>query len=115
MITPGTPRLVKVYKTARKRDMYLYVDFSEDLARVPETLLARFGSPELVLTLKLEPAKKLARADAREVLAGIRDSGFYLQMPPPEGGVDAQIEGAVRLRESEGDAEPAGGKPCAEA
>ena len=45
--TNGAPRLVKVYKTRRKPDMYLYVDFAEDLGRVPESLLEQFGVPEL--------------------------------------------------------------------
>ena len=40
-------RLVKVYKTRRKVDLYLYVDFEEDLGRVPDELLERFGRPEL--------------------------------------------------------------------
>ena len=85
---PGVRR-VKVYKTRRKIDMYLYVDDREDLARVPDALLARFGRPELALSLTLSPDRPLARADARDVLCAIRDSGYYLQMPPVEGGTDA--------------------------
>jgi uncharacterized protein YcgL (UPF0745 family) len=84
-------RLVKVYKTRRKLDMYLYVDHREDLERVPEDLLERFGRPELAMSLSLHPGRKLARADAREVLAQIRSNGYYLQMPPADGGIDAEI------------------------
>jgi hypothetical protein len=63
--------------------MYLYVDFGEDLARVPESLLAGFGKPVPVLSLELTADRKLARADAAVVLASIESAGFYLQMPPP--------------------------------
>jgi hypothetical protein len=63
--------------------MYLYVDFTEDLARVPAVLLEQFGAPHPVMTLKLTEDRKLARADAPQVLAQIERAGFYLQMPPP--------------------------------
>ena len=85
-------RLVKVYKTKRKADMYLYVDFAEDLGRVPDSLLERFGRPELALSLSLTTGKKLARAEAKDVLEAINENGYFLQMPPTDGGVDAEIE-----------------------
>lgn len=88
----GEGRLVKVYKTRRKADLYLYVDFREDLSRVPEELLTRFGRPELALSLTLSATRKLARADAAEVLSRIETAGYYVQLPPTEGGVDATIE-----------------------
>ena len=77
-------KLVKIYKTRRRLDMYLYVDHSEDLARVPADLLERFGTPELAMTLKLTPDRKLARAAAEQVLTALDTQGFYLQMPPPD-------------------------------
>lgn len=87
----ATARLVKVYKTRRKADLYLYVDFNEDLARVPDSLLERFGLPELALSLTLTPDRSLARADAAEVLSAIAETGYFLQMPPADGGVEAVI------------------------
>ncbi len=77
-------RLVRVYKSLRKQDMYLFVDFREALARVPASLLTQFGEPSEVMTLKLTPERKLARARATDVLEQIDTAGFYLQMPPPE-------------------------------
>ena len=62
--------------------MYLYVDYAENLARVPAPLLERFGEPVPVLSLKLTPERKLARAQAPVVLAQIEAAGYYLQMPP---------------------------------
>lgn len=75
-------RLVQVYKSRRKTEMYLYVDKARGLADVPEALMSQFGEPEEVMLLMLSPQRKLARAEAAEVLAEIADKGFYLQMPP---------------------------------
>jgi len=80
-------RLVKIFKGARKPDAYLYVDFTDELSRVPEALLSQFGDTIEVLSLKLSADRELARADAAEVLAQIERTGFYLQLPPPEGTV----------------------------
>ena len=75
-------RLCEIFRSARKSEMYLYVDKKEGLSRVPESLLDRFGEPESVMSLILEPDRKLARVDAREVLQHIEEEGFFLQMPP---------------------------------
>jgi len=75
-------RHVQVYRSPRKAEMYLYVDKKRALEDVPESLLANFGEPQPVLSMLLEPGRKLARADAAQVLAKISEQGFYLQMPP---------------------------------
>jgi hypothetical protein len=75
-------RLVRVYKGSKKPDTYIYVDYADALSRVPQALLDQFGEAEQVLSLKLETGRRLARADAAEVLAQIAEVGFYLQMPP---------------------------------
>ena len=75
-------RLVEVFKSNRRQEMYLYVDQARGLEDVPEDLLGRFGVPERVMTLLLDSDRKLARADPAEVLAKIDNQGFYLQMPP---------------------------------
>jgi uncharacterized protein YcgL (UPF0745 family) len=74
--------LCQVFRSPRREQMYLYVSKQEGLARVPEALLQRFGEPEPIMMLKLDGSRKLARADAQQVAAEIRDKGFYLQMPP---------------------------------
>lgn len=81
-MTGAKGRHVCVYRSSRKQEMYLYVDAIEDLSRVPEELLARFGKPVRTLSLLLTPDRTLARADPGQVLASIDESGFYLQMPP---------------------------------
>lgn len=77
-----TRRFVSVFRSVRREGMYLYVDRAEGLARVPDALRTLFGTPQLSLELVLTPSRKLAQADAKEVLTAIREQGFYLQMPP---------------------------------
>ncbi len=77
-------RLVEIFRSTRKQEMYLYVDKAAGIAEVPEVLLTQFGEPESVMTLLLTPGRKLARADAAEVLQKIDEQGFFLQMPPTE-------------------------------
>jgi uncharacterized protein YcgL (UPF0745 family) len=74
--------LCTIYKGSREPELYLYVDRVDGVARVPEELLARFGNLSEVMTIKLTPQRKLARASAPQVLAAIAEKGFYLQLPP---------------------------------
>lgn len=74
--------LIEIFRSSRKEEMYLYVEKSTGLKDVPEVLMKQFGEAESVMTLLLEPSRKLARADAAEVLSGIEEQGYYLQMPP---------------------------------
>lgn len=71
-----------VYKSLKKEGMYLYVEKSEDTARVPDSLLQMFGEPQMVMTLALTPERNLAQADRAEVERKIKEQGFFLQMPP---------------------------------
>lgn len=72
----------QIFKSARREEMYLYVEKSRGLDAVPEELLGRFGKAIPVMVLPLTPDRKLARADATDVLDNIAKQGFYLQMPP---------------------------------
>ena len=91
--TSNSKRFCSVFKSSKKAEMYVYVDRAKGLEAVPEALLASFGQPSHVMDLVLTPEKKLARADAANVLDQIAENGFYLQMPPPEG--EGAIENAV--------------------
>jgi uncharacterized protein YcgL (UPF0745 family) len=75
-------KLVQVYKSPRHAEMYLYLDKGRDVGELPEPLLARFGEPQPLMLLRLSEGRKLARADAAQVLAAINEQGFYLQLPP---------------------------------
>ncbi|WP_368737542.1 YcgL domain-containing protein [Oceanospirillum sediminis] len=74
--------ICEVFKSPRKDEMYLYVDKMEGLKRVPEQLQEIFGTPQAVMTMVVTEEKKLARADAADIMKAIRENGFYLQMPP---------------------------------
>ena len=90
-----------VYRSSRHEGMYLYVDKEEDLARVPEALLSRFGEPQPAMTLLLHAGRPLARVDVNTVLAELERQGFFLQMPPqPHGGVDEGYMNDIRARNS---------------
>jgi|SRR5690554_6007175 uncharacterized protein YcgL (UPF0745 family) len=78
----GSPLICTVYRCSREREMYVYVARSDGLARLPAELLEAAGTLSEVLTLRLSPERKLARARAPEVLAAIAAQGYYLQLPP---------------------------------
>ena len=75
-------RLVSVFRSPRRDGMYLYVDSKAGIAGLPEVLRELFGTPQHTMDLLLTPERRLARGNAAEVLAAIRDQGFFLQMPP---------------------------------
>ncbi len=91
-------RLVSVFKSSRKDEMYLYVDKKQGVQDLPEALMAHFGKPVHVFDLLLTPEKKLARANAEEVLAKVEEQGFYLQMPPP---AEDYMQDVVKAREAQ--------------
>ena len=82
--TSNIKRFCSVYKSSKKKEMYLYVDRKFDLKKLPESLAVFFDEPLLVLDMILTPDKKLARVSSEKVLEAIADKGFFLQMPPAE-------------------------------
>ena len=75
-------RHVTVYRSKRIADMYLYVDTEEDLSRVPDELLKRFGTRIEALRFELTRERTLARADPLIVLEKLDSDGYFLQLPP---------------------------------
>ena len=82
MVPPIKSQEIKVFKSLKKLDTYLYLDKSQNFEELPSALRDSFGQYELVLEMELSPERKLARADANQVLADIASKGFYLQLPP---------------------------------
>jgi uncharacterized protein YcgL (UPF0745 family) len=74
--------LCQIFRSSRKEEMYLYVEKSAGMERVPASLLHKFGEPEPVMMLMLDAKRKLARADTETVLKALCEEGYYLQMPP---------------------------------
>jgi len=82
MVPPIKNQEIKVFKSLKKLDTYLYVDKLQNFEELPSGLRDSFGQYELVLEMELSPERKLARADTNQVLADIALKGFYLQLPP---------------------------------
>ena len=89
-----TDRLfVSVFRSPRKQGMYLYVERGQDLDELPGSMMGYFGKPESALDLVLTSQRRLARASAADVIAAIREQGFYIQMPPSEAELVAHPSG----------------------
>lgn len=73
-----------VYKGSRREGLYIYVNRTEGLSRVPTGLLDKFGEPELALSFELKKDRPLAKEDPEKVIEAIATSGYFLQMPPNE-------------------------------
>jgi len=71
-----------IYKSNKKQELYLYLDKQDDFSSIPEALLNSIGQPEYVMTLDITPDFKLAREKAVDILKGIEENGFFIQMPP---------------------------------
>jgi uncharacterized protein YcgL (UPF0745 family) len=62
----------------------LYVAKKVGVKDLPDALKEIFGKPNHAFDMLLTEDKKLARAEAKQVLEKIAEQGFYLQMPPPK-------------------------------
>jgi len=71
-----------IYRSNKKTELYLYLAKQDDFSQIPEALLKSIGQPEYVMELDITPERKLARESAADVLKGIEENGFYIQMPP---------------------------------
>jgi hypothetical protein len=80
-----------IYKSSKKEQLYLYLPTRDDFEAVPPILMETMGTAAFVMELELTPQRKLARADSAEVIAGLKEKGFYLQMPPRDPLLDMRI------------------------
>ena len=71
-----------IYKSNKKDELYLYLDKQDDFSSIPEAILKSIGQPEYVMQLDITPERKLARESATDVLKGIEENGFFIQLPP---------------------------------
>jgi uncharacterized protein YcgL (UPF0745 family) len=76
--------LCDVYKSDKKAGLFLYVQRTEGLERVPEALLAQFGTTSVTLTFDLHPTRRMAQQDPVVVLKNIEAHGYHVQLPPPQ-------------------------------
>lgn len=75
-------KIIQVFRSSKKDEMYLYVPKDEGLGRVPAELMEKFGKATPTMVLLIDKDKKLARTTGEKVLTAIIENGFYLQLPP---------------------------------
>ncbi len=73
-----------IYRSERKTGAYLYVPEKDDFDEVPEQLKKLVGKLTYVMELELREDRKLVQADADEVRRLLKESGYFLQLPPGE-------------------------------
>ena len=71
-----------VYRSNKKPGMYLYLVEKDNFDEVPESLLKLLGEVIYSFEFDLSKDRKLAKAEAAEVLRIMNESGYFLQMPP---------------------------------
>ncbi len=75
---------VSAYKSPKVEELYLFLPADSLPADLPAELLTFFGEPQHVIDFELTPDRKLARANAADVLTSIAEKGYYIQSPPAE-------------------------------
>ena len=78
---------VRVYRSARRAETYIYLPKDDDFEDLPENLREHFGEGTGFLEFWLHEEKYLAQADPQQVLNALREQGFYLQLPPSKDAV----------------------------
>ena len=77
---------VNIRVLAGKRKPHTYLDILADAEAedLPADLLSLLGELREVITLDITPEWQLARCTGAEVLEGVANAGYYLQMPQGE-------------------------------
>ncbi|HIL77684.1 MAG: YcgL domain-containing protein [Gammaproteobacteria bacterium] len=70
-----------IYKSSKKDELYLYIAKQDDFSNIPQAILKSIGLPEFVMQLDITPERVLAREKATDVIKGIEENGFFIQMP----------------------------------
>ena len=81
----------RIYRSPKRREMYLYLAGEDAFSAVPDELRTAFGAPEYVMELELDENRKLAREDVVQVMANLRGQGFHLQMPPDQAALQESV------------------------
>jgi uncharacterized protein YcgL (UPF0745 family) len=76
-------REVKVYRSAKKADTYLYLPAESELTDLPDELNQLFGRAIFAMELLITPELKMSRLKAVDVLVALKERGYLLQLPPP--------------------------------
>jgi len=80
---------VKVLRSGRRRDTYLFLCEEDEYENLPEALRTQFGEATEFLNFTLTADRKLAQVQAHVVMQALQTQGFYLQLPPNKDAVDS--------------------------
>ncbi|WP_057831979.1 YcgL domain-containing protein [Colwellia sp. TT2012] len=95
--------LCAIYKSPRKDQTYIFVKTRDDFSAVPEDLMKKFGTPELVTLINLDNKDKLAMADLEKVKNNLVEKGFFLQLPPPPENLLKAHKAAMDAKKEQGE------------
>lgn len=73
-----------IYRSRKKNGAYLFLPEEDNFRALPESLLKAFGVPEYSFSFTLTPDKSLAIVDVKEVISGIEQQGYFMQLTPLE-------------------------------
>ena len=72
---------IRVLAGKRKPDTFLFIYSEAEIKNLPADLLSLLGELREVITLDITAEKQLARCTGAEVLEGLANAGYYLQVP----------------------------------
>lgn len=81
-----------IYKSNKKDELYIYLNKQDDFSSIPDAILKSIGQPSFVMALEITPERKLARENACDILQGIEENGFFIQMPPTLHNAPTQLQ-----------------------
>jgi len=64
--------------------MYLYLSEKDRFDDVPQSLMKLLGELTYSFEFNLSEDRKLVREESKEVIRIMKESGYFLQMPPPK-------------------------------
>jgi len=73
-----------VYRSQKKSGMYLYLSEKDSFDDVPKSLMKLLGELTYSFEFNLSEDRKLVREESKEVIRIMKESGYFLQMPPPK-------------------------------
>jgi len=73
-----------VYRSEKKSGMYLYLSEKDRFDDVPQSLMKLLGELTYSFEFNLSEDRKLVREESKEVIRIMKESGYFLQMPPPK-------------------------------
>lgn len=71
-----------VYRSDKKKGMFLYLSTKDDFSCVPESLIKLLGDISYSFEFDLNKNRKLVKAESEEVMRIMKENGYFLQMPP---------------------------------